>query len=291
MNTTEEAPSFTPSPELYPFTSRRFDSSVGSVHFIDEGSGRPILFLHGNPTWSFLYRHIIKELRDGFRCVAVDYPGFGLSVRPPGYGYTPAEHAGVVRELVDHLNLEDFIVMGQDWGGPIGLSIAASSPERVHGLVMGNTWFWRVDTRMIKTFSVIMSSAPMQWAILKRNFFVKPMMPMAMSSKLSRQEMDHYRAVQPSEAMRKGVAEFPRQIRASGPWLADLAARVPETLAQKPLVLVWGMRDFAFKPKAFLPRWRETFRDATLVELPKAKHYIQEDAPAEIAGAIRERFG
>ncbi len=112
---------FTPSPDLYPFESKWFESSVGRVHYIDEGEGRPIVFCHGQPMWSFLYRHIVIGLRDRFRCVVIDYPGYGLSVRPDGYGYTPREHAGVVGELVDHLALDDMIVMGQDWGGPISL--------------------------------------------------------------------------------------------------------------------------------------------------------------------------
>ncbi len=86
------------------------------------------------------------------------------------------------------------------------------------------------------------------------------------------------------------MAVFPRQIRGAGPWLADLERRVPQALGDKPLLLVWGMRDFGFKPGAFLPRWQETFPDHTLVELPKAKHYIQEDAPDEIAEAIVKRF-
>ena len=281
---------FTPSPELYPFESRWFESEVGPVHFIDEGSGRALLLLHGNPTWSFLYRHIIKELRDSFRCVAVDLPGFGLSVRPAGYGYTPGEHATIVRALIDHLGLNDFIVMGQDWGGPIGLWVAASAPERVHGLVMGNTWFWPVDRRSMKLFSLIMSSPPLQWAILHRNLFVKRIMPLSMARKLSREERSHYLRVQPSAKARKGVAIFPREIRAARPWLEKLAERVPEALGSKPLVLVWGMRDIGFRPKEFLPRWQATFPDAPLVELPAAKHYIQEDAPAEIARAIREHF-
>src|SRR5919199_5520644 len=106
------AEGFTPSPELYPFESRWFESSAGRVHYIDEGGGRPILMLHGNPTWSFLYRNVVKGLRDRFRCVAVDYPGFGLSERPAGYGYTPAEHARLVGELVDHLDLRHLVVMG-----------------------------------------------------------------------------------------------------------------------------------------------------------------------------------
>ena len=84
---------FKPSPTLFPFESRWFPSAVGPIHYVDEGEGRPIFLMHGNPDWSFLYRRIILGLRDRFRCVAADYPGFGLSVHPEGYEYTPAEHA------------------------------------------------------------------------------------------------------------------------------------------------------------------------------------------------------
>src|SRR5512133_261074 len=103
---------FTPSPQLYPFESCWHERGGVRMHYVDEGSGQPILMCHGNPTWSFLYRNVIVELRDRFRCVAVDYPGFGLSDRPDGYGYTPAEHARVVGALVDELGLEGIILMG-----------------------------------------------------------------------------------------------------------------------------------------------------------------------------------
>src|SRR5215210_7811331 len=121
---------FSPAPDLYPFQSRFFDSSTGRLHYIDEGSGQPILMCHGNPTWSFLYRNIIRSLRDRFRCVAVDYLGFGLSERPQRFGYTPAEHARVLGELVQALDLSNLIVMGHDWGGPIGTAVARSEPDR-----------------------------------------------------------------------------------------------------------------------------------------------------------------
>src|ERR1017187_8274740 len=94
-------PSFTPDPGLYPFKSRWFESSAGRMHYLDEGTGPAILFCHGNPTWSFLYRGIIERLRGSFRCVAADMHGFGLSERPVnGYSYTPPEHARTVGELV-----------------------------------------------------------------------------------------------------------------------------------------------------------------------------------------------
>jgi haloalkane dehalogenase len=147
----------TPSPELFPFESQWFDSGAGRIHYVDEGAGQPILMLHGNPTWSFLYRRVIEELGGQFRCVAVDLPGFGLSDRPAGYGYTPAEQAAVVGELLRELDLRDLIVMAHDWGGPIGLSAAAAAPQRAFGLVLGNTWFWPADRRA-GLFSRVMSA-------------------------------------------------------------------------------------------------------------------------------------
>jgi len=132
---------FTPSVELYPFQPHWFETNGIRMHYVDEGEGTPIIMCHGNPTWSFLYRKLIIRLRDRFRCVAVDYPGFGLSDHPQDYGYTPAEHAAVLGKLVDELGLDGFIVMGQDWGGPIGISVALERADRVAGLVFMNTWF------------------------------------------------------------------------------------------------------------------------------------------------------
>jgi haloalkane dehalogenase len=282
---------FIPDPRLYPFQSRWFDSSRGRVHYVDEGDGPPILLCHGNPTWSFLYRGIIVALRDRFRCIAPDYLGFGLSDRPAGFGYKIDEHAQVVGEFVDHLGLDGYLTMGQDWGGPISMAVAVERADRVRGVVLGNTWFWPADTLSTKAFSRIMSSRPMQYAILQRNFFVERLIPAGTQHRPSAGVMEHYRSVQPSPEARKGVAEMPKQILAAHPLLARLAAEVPAKLGGKPALFVWGMKDFAFKPGPTIPRMRVTFPDHVLVELPDAKHFIQEDAPDRIAAAIRERFG
>lgn len=281
---------FTPDPELYPFQSRWFDSSRGRVHYVDEGDGPPILLCHGNPTWSFLYRNIIVALRDRFRCIAPDYLGFGLSERPADFGYKVDEHAQVVGEFVDHLGLDAYLTMGQDWGGPISMAVAVERADRVRGIVLGNTWFWPADTLSTKAFSRIMSSPPMQYAILRRNFFVERLIPAGTQRRPSAAVMEHYRAVQPSAEARKGVAELPKQILAAHPLLARLAREVPAKLGAKPALLVWGMKDFAFRPGPTIPRMRQTFPDHVLVELPEAKHFIQEDAPERIAAAIIERF-
>jgi haloalkane dehalogenase len=280
---------FTPDPQLYPFESRWFDSSRGRIHYVDEGHGPPILFCHGNPTWSFLYRDVIVALRDRFRCIAPDYLGFGLSERPARFGYTIDEHAGVVGEFVDHLGLDGYLTMGQDWGGPISMAVAVERAERVRGVILGNTWFWPADVPT-KIFSHVMSSPPMQWAILHRNFFVERLIPAGTEHRPTDAVMTHYRAVQPDPGARKGVAKMPSELRAARPLLERLSRQVPEKLGAKPALFVWGMKDFAFKPGLSLPRMRAAFPDHVVVELPTAKHFIQEDAPEVIAAAITERF-
>lgn len=281
---------FTPDPELYPFESRWFESRVGPVHYVDEGEGRPLLMLHGNPDWSFLYRKFVSALRGEFRCVAPDYPGFGLSIHPEGYGYTAAEHADVIAELVDDLELDEMVIVGSDWGGPIGLEVATRAPERVRGLVMGNTWFWPVASARQRAFAEEMSSPERQREILEENYFIETKMKGQLQVELSERELEHYTAVVPTPESRQGIAVFPREILEAEGWLADLAERVPARLAETPVVLTFGRKDPSLGAEEVVERWRATFDDATYVELPGASHYIQEDAPEAMIAAIRATF-
>ncbi|MFN2419577.1 MAG: alpha/beta fold hydrolase [Candidatus Limnocylindria bacterium] len=280
---------FVPDRTLYPFKSRWFDSSAGRMHYIDEGSGTPILFCHGNPTWSFLYRGVVARLADRFRCIAVDYLGFGLSERPERYDYTIEEHARTTGELVDYLGLDGLMVMGQDWGGPVSMAVATRRADRVSGVVLGNTWFWP-PSLPFRWFSRIMGTELMQRKIIDDNFFVERIMPISSARKLSELEKKHYRGAQPSPAARRGVAVMPRQIVDATPLLERLSHDVPDKLGLKPALIVWGMKDIGFRP-AMITRMRAAFSDARVLKLPDAKHYIQEDAPAAIAEAIAERFG
>ncbi len=281
---------FAPDPALYPFESRWFTSSVGPIHYIDEGQGRPLLLFHGNPDWSFLYRKIVSALRPDFRCVVPDYPGFGLSVHPDGYGYTAAEHAKIIGELVEHLNLTDMVVMGQDWGGPIGMDVASRHPNRVHGLVMGNTWFWPAISRKMKVLSKIMGTLPMQKLIINRNLFVTRLMKGMLEVNLSDREFAHYTDVVPTPESRQGIAMFPKQITGARSWLGELEQRVAQTLRDKTVVLAFGRKDTYLASDAVIERWKAEFPQATYINLPEAGHYIQEDAPNEIVAAIREAF-
>jgi haloalkane dehalogenase len=282
----DHIPPFKPDRRLFPFQSRWYESRVGPVHYIDEGVGEPILFLHGNPTWSFLYRGIVIRLKKKYRCIAIDLPGFGLSVRPPAYDYTPAEHAGIVRDFVQHLDLRNLTIMGQEWGGPIGLRVAADEVARLRALVMGNTWFWPLDSIQGKAFAYVMSMAPMQSQIVGRNFFVEKVMPLGVKHGLSDEVLEQYREALPTPASRMGAAELPVQLMASARWLRELERDVKDRLVNVPLLLTWGVHDLLFT-RAFMERFRETFRDVRVQRLD-AKHYIQEDAPKEIAAAISQ---
>lgn len=147
------------------------------------------------------HREIIVALRDRFRCIAPDYLGFGLSERPSGFGYRIEEHAQVVGALVDHLGLDGYLTMGQDWGGPISMAVDTARADRVRGVVLGNTWFWPADDLQFKAFSRVMGSFPMQWAILQRNFFVERLIPAGTATSLSPDVMAHYRG---GAAQRRG---------------------------------------------------------------------------------------
>ena len=114
--------------DLYPFEDRWLEIDGHRVHFVDEGAGPPLLLLNGNPSWSFGWRDVILGLRGSFRCIAPDYPGFGLSEAAAGFDYTPRSQSQVVERLVDLLGLDGMVVFGYAWGGPIGLGLAGPPP-------------------------------------------------------------------------------------------------------------------------------------------------------------------
>jgi haloalkane dehalogenase len=285
MDSTTMPGELKPDPQLFPFQSRWYDGAGPRVHYVDEGSGPTVVMFHGNPTWSFLYRKVILALRDRFRCVAVDYPGFGLSERPSGYGYTPAEHATVIGKLVDSLNVDRFTVVGQDWGGPIGMSVAMERATRVSAMVFANTWYWPA-AGSLSVFSIVMSTMPMQWLILQRNFFVNAIMPGSVAKPLDANVVEAYQNAQPSPGSRRGVAEFPRQIRRARRMLSRLANEAPIALRGKPIELVWGMKDPAFGRETVIQRWLRDFPTARVTRLTDASHYVQEDAPEALAAAV-----
>jgi haloalkane dehalogenase len=274
--------------DLYPFADRVADVDGVRVHFVDDGSGPPLLLLHGNPTWSFLYRDVIAGLRDRFRCIAPDYPGFGLSgPAPAGYGYTPAEHARVIERLVLDLDLTGVTMMVQDWGGPIGFAVATRHPERFAAFVIANTWAWPKSDPATQVFSRLLGGPIGRRLIAGRNVFVERILPGGVKRRtLPEDVMAAYRGPFPTPASRRPVHVLPREILASRPFLAEVESGLP-AVAERPALLVWPTRDPAFGD-AERRRWEATFPDHRTVTLEGAGHYVQEDAAGEIVAAIRD---
>jgi haloalkane dehalogenase len=273
--------------ELFPCESKFIEVDGHVVHYVEEGEGPTLLMLHGNPTWSFVYRHLIGLLRERFRCVALDYPGFGLSIATEGYDHLPESHLEVVERFVDRLGLRDFTPVVQDWGGPIGLGLAGRRPADVRALVILNTWAWPVaDDPHFVRFSGLMGGAIGGFAIRSFNAFVNILIPLGTPrQKLSAEVMQAYRRPMSTRERREATHIFPRAIVGSTPFLATVEAGL-EGLADKPVLLCWGDKDIAFREKE-RARFARTFPQAQSVALPGAGHYVQEESPAEIAEAIR----
>ncbi len=282
-------PKFRPDHTQFPWPSKWLKLKNGAtIHYIDEGTGPVLLLLHGNPTWSFLYRHIIAGLKDHFRCIAPDYPGFGLSHAPEGYDFSAASQVHVMSSFVEALDLRDMTIMMQDWSGPIGLSIALASPDRVRGFVIGNTWAWPLERRGQKMFSRLMGGPPGRVLAWCCNGIVRFFMWKGIATRLDKNALKMYLAPFSKSRDRAPTHIFPRQLRAAAPFLADIYRRLPE-LADKPVLLVWGEKDFAFQAPE-RRRFEALFPDHKTITLPNAGHFIQEDAPNEIISAIKQWY-
>jgi len=282
---------FVVSEALYPFEDHWFERDGSAMHYLDHGeSETPVVMFHGNPTWSFLYRDIIKELGTGVRCVAGDYPGFGFSDHPPGYGYTPEEHVEWVEAWLGSLDLPPFVMVVQDWGGPIGLSYAVRHPEQIAGLVVLNTWAWPTDWKGT-VFSSFLGGPIGKYLNLQKNFFADKIVKGGMyyAKRKSPEVFRAYTDPFPGPRERMGTYVFPRAIRKSVAMLTELE-RDLVALRDVPAELVWGMKDQAFGSEEYITRWRSLLPGAPVTRLDKASHYLQEDQPEVIADAIRRRL-
>jgi haloalkane dehalogenase len=272
--------------ELYPFQSRFMEIDGSRIHYVDEGRGPTLLLLHGNPTWSFLYRHIISRLSPRFRCVAVDYPGFGLSSPRPGYSFKPREHSAVLERFALALDLCDIGLMVQDWGGPIGLGFAGRHPERIRALIICNTWAWPAQgaSKKLELFSTIVGSSIGRFLILNFNAFVNLVVPLGISRHLTPAEMRAYRGPFPTRASRLPTAIFPREILHSRDYLADVESNLVK-LSHTPTLILWGDQDRAFR-ETERERFELVFPNHRTRILSGARHFVQEDAPEHICDEL-----
>lgn len=275
---------------LYPFERRYVEVDAGRLHYIDEGVGEPIVFVHGTPTWSFLWRHLVRDLSTGYRCIALDHLGFGLSDKPATGPYTPADHARNFEAFIERLGLDDVTLVVHDFGGPIALPFALRHRAHVERVVLMNTWLWsNQGDRAVESASRILGGPIGRFLYRRLNFSPRVLLEHAFAdkSKLSGDVHRHYLAPFPTPAERHAPWVLARELAASNDWY-DAAWQRRDALSDVPMLILWGLRD-PLLPQAHLTRWREAFPHAQAVPLDGVGHFVAEEAPA-VAGERIRRF-
>lgn len=276
----------------YPFRQNYLDVPAGKMHYVDEGSGDPIVFMHGNPSWSFEFRHLIRAFAPTNRCIAPDLIGFGLSDKPEDWTYLPQDHAKNLARLLAACDVNRITLVVTDWGGPIGLAYALDHPEQIRNIVILNTWFWPVDDDLhFRMFSWFMGGPIGRWLILHRNYFAKRLLPSAFGnrSKLTEKIHRHYLMPFSRPAERKGCWVFPREITGSTAWLRSLWER-RDILDEKNILIAWGMMDHSFR-KTEMDRWVEAFPRARVVRFEYTGHFVPEESPEDLIREMRTLIG
>lgn len=278
--------------EAYPFRPHRFDTGEGMMHYVDAGSGPPVVLVHGSPAWSFVYRQLIPPLvRAGYRVIAPDHLGFGLSQKfgewPTRAAYRPQDHARRLAALLDTLQLRDVTLVVHDFGGPIGLSHVIQRPECVARLVVLNTWMWALDgDARIARGARLASSVVGRLMYLRLNASPRWLIPAAFAdrARLAHAVHRHYIAPFATPASRLPLWELAGSLLGESAWYDSLwQARAP--LMEKPALLLWGVDDPTFG-RPYLARWRTTLPTAAVVELPGVGHFVQEEAPRDVAAHV-----
>ncbi len=278
---------------LYPFESRFVSIRGLQYHYLDEGQGDPLILLHGNPTWSFFYRDLIKGLRPDYRVLAPDHIGCGLSEKPADgdYPFTLQRRAEDLRDFLDTLGLkQNLSLVLHDWGGMIGMLYATRHPERVKRLIILNTSAFRLPREKPLPVSLRLSRTPLGALLIRGlNAFSLGASYFCARKKMPSLVRQGYLAPYANWDQRRAVLRFVQDIPLNPSDSAyPLVAEVERNLSQfrdRPILICWGGKDFVFD-RSFLNRWVQYLPQAEVHEFPEAGHYLLEDAAEEVLETI-----
>jgi cis-3-alkyl-4-acyloxetan-2-one decarboxylase len=275
---------------------RDFDRDGLRLHYIDEGAGEPVVMLHGNPTWSFYYRHLIVELRDSYRVIAPDHIGCGFSDKPEDsrYDYTLSRRVDDLEALLDHLGLDrELTLVLHDWGGIIGMTFAARHPERIARLIICNTAAFHkpAGKSFPHALSLFRDSPAGAWLARGLNLFVRGTSRIGCKTRRMPKEVRHaYAAPYDSWANRIAIHRFVQDIPLRpGDRSYDLISRVQDRLPllrSVPMLIAWGMKDFVFD-EPVLDEWVRRFPAAEVHRFPRAGHLLFEDEREAVNRLVR----
>jgi haloalkane dehalogenase len=282
--------------DLYPFEDHSLDLDGLRYHYLDEGRGETVVAVHGNPTWSFYYRDLVRELRSDHRLVVPDHMGCGFSDKPDddAYDYTLERRVGDFARLMDELELTDVNLVVHDWGGMIGLAWAVQHPERIKRLVVLNTAAFHLPkTKSFPWQLWMVRDTPFGTLMVRGlNAFARGATHLACTRKrLSKEVRDAYCAPYDSWTDRIATLRFVQDIplRAGEPGydiVSDTAARL-DVFRDRPVLICWGDRDFVFDHH-FLAEWQRILPKAEVHRFADCGHYILEDASEDVIPLIRE---
>lgn len=277
----------------YPFESQFLTLRNGqNMHFIDEGTGSPILFVHGNPTWSFAWRNLIKDLSNDYRTIAVDHIGCGFSDKPQNYEYTLKQHIDNLSEFVTHLDLKQVTLVAHDWGGAIGIGTIGRLRERFKRVVLMNTAAFP-STRIPFRIAVCRWPVLGSFGVRGLNLFAGSAITMAVerNDRMTPAVKTGYLAPYNNWANRVAVDRFVKDIPmspADPSWNTLLEVEsVLNEIQNVPVLLLWGEKDWCFTTH-FRDEFQKRLPNAEVFSIPDAGHYVFEDAHEVIIPRMRE---
>jgi haloalkane dehalogenase len=272
----------------YPFTANYYPVHGYKLHYIDEGSGETLLFVHGTPSWSFDFRHIIKALRDQHRCIAIDHIGFGLSDKPEKYDYSTARHSATLEQFMLDQQLRDITLIVHDFGGPIGLQVAIRHPHLFRRIVIFNSWMWssEAEADFIRIKKMLKSPLlPILYRYL--NFSPRYLLPGSFGDrKLARKHLSQYTRPFAGPRERNGALAFARSLLSDQGWFESLW-QSKHSIGHLPVLLIWGMKDPIVRPQ-YLEKFISGFPIARVVRLDTCGHFPQEEEPDQVIEALVE---
>lgn len=274
----------------WPFAPRTLATSNGAMHYVDEGDGPLVVLVHGTPTWSFEWRHVIRDLRTTHRVLAPDHLGFGLSSRPRDAGYRPEDHARRFAEWYDGtVGRRAATVVVHDFGGPIALPTILDRIDQVDRLVIVNSWAWDMGQDPTLRGRIAMVQGWIGRLLYRHaNASQRLLMPSAyanrgrLTSAIHRQYLEVFADADGRERVLYALA---KSLAESSAFFDGLWARRQE-LQRIPATILWGTRDGAL-PDSILERWKQGLPGATVREFPDAGHWPHEERPDDFIGALR----
>ncbi len=271
----------------YPFAAHTFRHRDGVLHYVDEGHGSPVLFVHGTPSWSYEWRAAIQHLQSRYRCLAIDHLGFGLSEKPTTAPYLPRDHTDRLHAFIQMLDLRDVTLVVHDFGGPIATPLVARDPSRFRQVIAVNTWVWSTsdDVRGQKLSKLVRSPLG-RLLYLWFNASPRWLVPASFADKNRLTKNVH----------RHLLAPFPTRQERYAPWtlgcnLTNPEAYAPElpqvitALGAVPVSLIWGMKDGILGPEPFT-HWQHAFPKSRVIELSESGHFPQEESPDAFLSAL-----